>query len=86
MRRAMRGSGGAPPPAPVPVLREVEAGREAWAVAENHKRASLALSPAHRCLERGQKCLADRIALVRPVQPEPSDAVTQFIGNIAFGT
>jgi hypothetical protein len=68
------------------MLCQVEARREARAVAENHERAGLVLSPAHRRLERGQKCLAERIALVRPVQPEPSDAVTQFIGNIAFGT
>src|SRR3984893_13425555 len=48
-------------------LLEVDAGREAGAVTENHRRAGLVLSPAHRRLERGQKGVANSVALVRPI-------------------
>ena len=54
-------------------------------MAENHQRPGLVLSPAHSRLKLGQKRLADRVALVRPIQPEPSDASTQLVGNSAFG-
>jgi hypothetical protein len=54
-------------------------------VAENHQYPGLLLSPAHSHLKLGQKGLADRIALARPIQPEPSNASTQLVGNSAFG-
>ena len=73
------------PRLPRAVLGEVEAGGEAGTVAENHQRPGLLLSPAHSRLKPGQKHLADRVALVRPIQPEPSDASTQLLGNSAFG-
>jgi hypothetical protein len=53
-------------------------------VAENHQRSGFVLSPAHHCLKLGQERLADRVALVRPIESEPSDGVPQFVGNTAF--
>jgi hypothetical protein len=44
-------------------------------VAENHQRLSFVLSTAHSELKLGQKPFVYGIAFVRPVQPEPSDAV-----------
>ena len=54
-------------------------------MAENHQRPGLVLSPAHGRLKPGQKRLVNRVALVRPIQPEPSDASTQLLGNSASG-
>src|ERR1700730_5171635 len=67
-------------------LLEVDAGREAGAETENHQRAGLVLSPAHRRLERVQKRVANSVALVRPIEPQPSDTVTQLVSHSAFGT
>ena len=67
-----------------PVLREVEAGAEAGAVAEEDHRPRLGLRAPDRGLQFGQRRLADGVALGRAVQADPGDGAAQLVGDGAL--